>query len=474
LQSGDLSPHENVLLEWSALWRTYFPLIPHSFEPSRPLIEAAIPYLSERHRSYEIALDKSNSRLAPLSDPLEMDLGIHRWLCGQREERYTDWLHWVFEQIEEPSALLRVLGIAPIKMQLPTHGARSAKCEVRVEKGYEDHEGRLDLLITFPKDLLIVLEVKVSGGGVVDKHIGYVKSIDGEDSKYSTYPPEGRKFVFLTPDPEDDPNKFLLEERFSKLLWRDLCLNLRRYVAKRVKSGNLTSLAMILSFVGAAEQNLLGLTNRAAVSSGNPLMLNTETIDYLGDFAGGNPMSETGIETKVNGKFFATGHKSYVDAILALREYQRLVFKESRKVLETQLSEFAKTCGQKFKKSEIKPSVSPEKIFKPVYDNWGAWLGASVGSPLILYMGMSIEKEESRCVPTAAVILGLPSKDEYYKSLYSACDEAACKSKDLNCWEIKDDNEIGLSMVFESLDDFHEKLEIVSKQWFEILKGVKR
>jgi len=48
-----------------------------------------------------------------VGDPLseELKLGSHRWLAGNREESYSDWLAWIVERQGDPSRVLPLFGI---------------------------------------------------------------------------------------------------------------------------------------------------------------------------------------------------------------------------------------------------------------------------------------------------------------------------------------------------------------------------
>ena len=63
----------------------------------------------ERKRLQEL-LQCTHELLLPFGEPLELNVGLNRWLSGTREEAYSDWLQWLFGQLR-PSEIRQVLRI---------------------------------------------------------------------------------------------------------------------------------------------------------------------------------------------------------------------------------------------------------------------------------------------------------------------------------------------------------------------------
>jgi hypothetical protein len=61
------------------------------------LVQSAKALDDEAQEHLRKALDNSNAALAPLGEPLRLNLGKHRWLSADREESYSDWLAWILQ-----------------------------------------------------------------------------------------------------------------------------------------------------------------------------------------------------------------------------------------------------------------------------------------------------------------------------------------------------------------------------------------
>ena len=73
------------------------------------LIDATQPILQENRNEARRLLEASNHIFAPLKDPFETSLGLHRWLSGEREEAYSDWLAWIIEELATPESIIQLL-----------------------------------------------------------------------------------------------------------------------------------------------------------------------------------------------------------------------------------------------------------------------------------------------------------------------------------------------------------------------------
>ena len=120
-----------------------------------------------------------------MEDPLDVDLGVHRWLKDGREEAYSDWLELVIRQILEklgPKQVFELFGFGAAEAILECDEWEFQR-EYCVPYGHTDQEGRLDLVIRFGDKAIIVVEVKKGDAedADTDKHRGYNLCIEEEN-----------------------------------------------------------------------------------------------------------------------------------------------------------------------------------------------------------------------------------------------------------------------------------------------------
>jgi hypothetical protein len=209
------------------------------------------------------AYDRSKKCLFPLSDPLDARFPLHRQLSSDREEVYADWLQWVLQQFADPRSLGRILGFPDLARLASPDEAVIVDREIVVEHGYAGQTGRLDLVLRQRSRRLIVVEVKTRAyaGADLEKHAGYTESIDSPETE----------FIFLAVNPADTSL-----HGFRFVSWAEICVALRALARTRLGPDHVLSTALVLAFVGAVEQNLLGFVSpeSAALSIGKaPRML---------------------------------------------------------------------------------------------------------------------------------------------------------------------------------------------------------
>lgn len=237
-----------VLRQWAGLWTEVESSRTGSLDPAewssvQVLIEAMTSRLDMQCRRLQNLLCASNRQLAPLGDPLTVDLGLHRWLAADREEAYSDWLAWVLSQLPATRMLYGLFGLhCPPELE-------HAKIQPLVDRepvapfGHMGSTGRLDLLIKLKTRTIMVIEVKTGSADEsdTDKHKGYKQSV-----------PEGTPLVLIATDGEHpEYNGFQLR------LWASVCQELRKLIPDLIPDRGITVAALILAFVGAVEQNLL-------------------------------------------------------------------------------------------------------------------------------------------------------------------------------------------------------------------------
>jgi hypothetical protein len=268
------------LRAWASLGASLLsrPHHPADWSAARLMIEAVRPKLAAEAAQLKQLLRKSRERLSPLEDPFDVDLGLHRWLDTEREESYSDWLAWVIKQAATPKRVFKLFGLGspppePLKFQ-----DVKLQRECCVPHGHTDQEGRLDLVIRYGNRAVIVLELKKGDaeGADTDKHEGYIKWLNQQDAvhKYS---------VFLATSAEDD-----MYGEFSFLPWADVCIEMRLLAIDfcRQEPPRVTAAALVLAFVAAIEQNLLGFSAEVIrkTCDDRAVFFNAKVVDHMKRF----------------------------------------------------------------------------------------------------------------------------------------------------------------------------------------------
>ena len=102
----------DVLRQWQELQRRIVLAPPElfSWDSADRLSKSARKLDAYANKHFEEALAGSDSQLTPLSDPLRLNLGEHRWLSKDRENSYSDWLAWILQGMSVTEILL-LLGV---------------------------------------------------------------------------------------------------------------------------------------------------------------------------------------------------------------------------------------------------------------------------------------------------------------------------------------------------------------------------
>ena len=212
-------------------------------------IIAAYDRLSTAEGKRIESLFSESSKILNMADPLKVDLGVHEWLKGRKEENYSAWLAWCLRQLR-PSEVLEVLRLeVPDQVdEQPDYPA--AWCEYPVSAGEVGKTGRLDILLEVTSAKIVVLEVKTGSADAarVLKHEGYVASLE------KLFPDAERFFVLVATDGSQSEY-----HGFQLLPWRNVTLSLRRRIPAVRERVGIVQAAMVAGFVGAVERNILGL-----------------------------------------------------------------------------------------------------------------------------------------------------------------------------------------------------------------------
>lgn len=224
----------------------------------------------DARREYVAALvQECRERLAPFGEPLELDLGMNRWLSREREEAWSDWFSWFFNQLTVRDVAF-LFNIDDWIVE-PDHDNRveEVKREIFVKFGHDDATGRLDIGIFLPGSKAIVVEIKLgsaNNAADIGKHEGYMKAI-------KEWNRECRCFLMVTDAPfPKDPHGFKV------LRYDDFCLRLRRWIVQAEKRRRgLAFFALALAVVGAIESCRLGFSVAGDLAS-------DRTIKHLNSF----------------------------------------------------------------------------------------------------------------------------------------------------------------------------------------------
>ena len=96
------------------------------------------PSLAPRRVSRTRTVQRSWERLKPVGRAVEAGIGLNRWLARAREEAYSDWLKWLFEQMTA-GELIKVLNLRDLDAgdQALAQEPVQVEREVVVEEGHE-------------------------------------------------------------------------------------------------------------------------------------------------------------------------------------------------------------------------------------------------------------------------------------------------------------------------------------------------
>jgi hypothetical protein len=242
------SDHIATLQQWAA-WQAGLPQLAPDWEAASLLIAAAEPWFTEESANLRRLLERSAAALGHhLDDPLLSELGVNRWL--DRELSYSDWLAWVLQKLNRAESVLRVLCVTDADLVGTCAGqAIFVLREEVLEEGWEGQPGQIDILVRFgnPTVACVGLEVKAWDEQYA-KNRGYLDSLERNG-----IPAHG---VLIC-----NRDDLTVREAggFHPCTWRKIAQNLRREIKEFQGRSGTVCAAMMLGFIAAVEQNLLGL-----------------------------------------------------------------------------------------------------------------------------------------------------------------------------------------------------------------------
>jgi hypothetical protein len=253
----------SVLGTWAKLAETLLqePNAEVPLDPLRRMVTAAERDAIAASQRLGDLLEQSGRTLFPgVGDPLstQLEVSTHRWLAGDREESYSDWLAWILERQDDPSRMLLLFGLdAPCGPNEPWTISREVVTAF----------GRLDLLIRNRRLGVFCVEVKTESVPGENQLEGYLEWLARAGPQLG--------LVLLAVDhPEGDlPSGGC---RFCS--WKHVALSLRSWARDWLRGGKLYDAVMTLAFCGAVERNLLSL--------GGGGLNAIRTADYLEEVLG--------------------------------------------------------------------------------------------------------------------------------------------------------------------------------------------
>ena len=289
------------------------------------IVHTARPWFKACRDELDVLLKQSDNKLRKLGlgEPLCTDLGSHRWLRRKREENYSDWLAWVIGQL----SLAEMADTFAIER--PTNYARSTVCLADRERWILDRTRRVDLVICFGDKPLVVVEIKRGlAQDEKDKLTGYRKSPDLRCARF---------WVLLgTARREGETKEDLCG--FEPRRWDDVCVALRRVACGMSRKKKIIVGAMILAFVGAVEQNLLGFS----IPSGGAHKEFSADWPLIADHVRrslhkGGTMKETNATLK--NEFLIQGAEHYSAAARSIEVFEQDILDQCKKVLKKAFAE---------------------------------------------------------------------------------------------------------------------------------------
>jgi hypothetical protein len=290
----------------------------------------------------------------------------------------------------------------------------------------------------------------------------------GEYVDWGEAQPEPNKYFVLLANEGERPDY----HQFRLWTYRNLCLRLREKVRRLTEKQELsvTAAALILSYVGALEQNMLKFCSTTARSAfkGQKVRNARELAAYLGlDLKEGVNMEK---ETSLT--VLQEGLQSYVDAVSGIREFCGDVCSKSRSVLEANLEDLRKTLQHEILPDWITHSVWPNCVDPLNWDGTEAWAMAMVDAQDLcrIYAGLHWQAKDG-AEPAPGVCIGLSFNriqlfDPTWEHLRRLAGDRIQKyrpSRDLWLREPINPTEAA---------DFSDRLDRITKEWIKLLRQI--
>jgi hypothetical protein len=330
-----------------------------SWEPVQTIIEGAREVVKAKRLEFSELLQTSARLLEPFEDPVKLDF---EELSGLREEGYSDWLAWIVSQLRSPQQVFRLLGIGPERL---VHARSDAKLKVKREESADKkkfgltRDRLLDLTIRFDDEALILIEVKRVP---VNRTSPETRGQLGDEMKWlSQQKAQWTHAIFLVPgfvDQEELPPEPL--QGFTPLFWADVCTELRIMLSELRGHYPMTSLGLILGFVGAVEQNILRYPRCDEDKIPENVRVGTwpDLAKHLASATGRHHMGEDNAtkspEKNAGDKLVEAGAFKYVEGMAALADFRNEVQDRCRRVLSSHLPDLSRATAKELSRDDMR------------------------------------------------------------------------------------------------------------------------
>lgn len=451
----------DVMRRWSGLGSTlpkYERLSCTTWDRAHCMTQAFWHWSGTERVRFKSLLEESNRRLSPLGEPLLLDFGAHRWLQGDREEAYSDWLAWIINglMMRDPEAVLSLFGIAHDEdMIAACRGRRFAiNREVRILDGAR----RLDLVIRDNVNTLIVVEVKVTGAD------------DAETAKQKHYldwmksQKETRQYPILLATEAVEKEY----EKFQFVSWPRLCIGLRKMAQGTNAGDNRVLTAMVLAFVGAVEQNLLRFPSPDAPVHSNPLW--SEAASHIERSLKGGLSMGTHAANQSEEEFLSEGFRSYVDALFAIKAFRKQVLAKSERVLNAKLNRLREVTGADL---EVWTNSFPDKAAQ---DNWTAevsWLtaGVTLSDHCHMWFGLVWRGNDANEGSTVFVTGSLTFNSATPRAVLEKLLKLGANETGWNRW-VRHEVSLSEPVPSEAAQTFPQRLDLLIDRWIQVWEQV--
>ena len=166
------------------------------------------------------------------------------------------------------------------------------------------------------------------------------------------------------------------------------------------------------------------------------------------------------------------GLQSYVDALLAIREFCREVGSKSRRVLEANVDDIQQILHRELRADSMTDFVSPNCLAPAVWDGTWAWATAKLSVPDLcdIYVGL-LWRVEANGIPRPGVVVDFAFYD---RQLFVKLSQLL---RDLAGERVQPTKTYKELMIWEPIDpanaeNFTDRLAAITKEWVDLLRKI--